>query len=329
MSIRKTGTILLLTALLLSILSGCGSNSYKAASSAMGNYEYADAVAETMAASRDFEVGVAEEDSDSGAENTADTLPENQKWVITMNIDTETEDMDAALSSLNQQIRELNGYIQEQNIRNGSSYSSSRYRSASLTVRIPAEQLDSFTASLTEFTNVVSSSRSAEDITLSYVDTETRITALETERERLLELMEQAETMSDLLEIESRLTDVNYELERYGSRLRTMDNQVSYATIYLSVREVKEYTPVAEQTLWEKISSGFLDSLKGLGTGIVNFFAWIVIKLPYLVVYGLILWGLGILIRRWRRRRAARKAVKKANNTPTKAPDDSDKENNS
>lgn len=328
MSIRKTGTILLLAALLLSILSGCGSKSYDAGSP-MENYEYADAVAETMAASRDFALAVTAEESGSGAENTADVLPENRKWVITMNIDTETEDMDTALDSLNRQIRELNGYVQEQNIRNGSTYSSSRYRSASLTVRIPAEQLDIFTSSLTEFTNVVSSSRSAEDITLSYVDTETRITALETERDRLLELMEQAETMSDLLEIESRLTDVNYELERYGSRLRTMDNQVSYATIYLSVREVKEYTPVAEQTLWEKISSGFLDSLKGLGNGIVNFFAWIVIKLPYLVVYGLILWGLGILFRRWRRRRAARKAAKKATNTPTKAPDNSDKESNS
>ena len=328
MSIRKTGTILLLTALLLSILSGCGSKSYTA-SSPMENYEYADAVAETMAASRDFALAVTAEESGSGAENTADVLPENRKWVITMNIDTETEDLDGALDSLNRQIRELNGYVQEQNIRNGSTYSSSRYRSASLTVRIPAEQLDIFTSSLTEFTNVVSSSRSAEDITLSYVDTETRITALETERDRLLELMEQAETMSDLLEIESRLTDVNYELERYGSRLRTMDNQVSYATIYLSVREVKEYTPVAEQTLWEKISSGFLDSLKGLGNGIVNFFAWIVIKLPYPVVYGLILWGLGILIRRWRRRRAARKAAKKASNTPPKSPDNSDKESNS
>ena len=328
MSIRKTGTILLLTALLLSILSGCGSKSYDAGSP-MENYEYADAVAETMAASRDFALAVTAEESGSGAENTADVLPENRKWVITMNIDTETEDLDGALDSLNRQIRELNGYVQEQNIRNGSTYSSSRYRSASLTVRIPAEQLDIFTSSLTEFTNVVSSSRSAEDITLSYVDTETRITALETERDRLLELMEQAETMSDLLGIESRLTDVNYELERYGSRLRTMDNQVSYATIYLSVREVKEYTPVAEQTLWEKISSGFLDSLKGLGNGIVNFFAWIVIKLPYLVVYGLILWGLGILFRRWRRRRAARKAAKKATNTPPKSPDNSDKESNS
>ena len=127
--------------------------------------------------------------------------------------------------------------------------------------------------------------------------------------------------MSDLLEIESRLTDVYYELERYGSRLRTMDNQVSYATIYLSIQEVTEYTPVMEQTLWERISSGFLTSLKGLGNGIVNFFAWVIIKLPYLVVYGLILWGLIVLFRRWRRGRKARKAARKANTTPSEAPE--------
>ena len=328
MSVRKTGTILLLTALLLSVLSGCGSKSYESGP-AMKNYQFADTVAETMAASEDFAMSVADAETGSGEDSIADALPENRKWVITMNIDTETEDLDGALDSLNRQIAALGGYIQEQNIRNGSSYSSLRYRNASMTVRVPAEQLDSFTASLTDFSNVVSSSRSAEDITLSYVDTETRITALETERDRLLELMEQAETMSDLLEIESRLTDVNYELERYGSRLRTMDNQVSYATIYLSVKEVKEYTPVQEQTLWERISSGFLASLKGLGNGIVNFFAWVIITLPYLVVYGLIGWGAVALIRRLRRRRKAKraeKAAKRAGTTPSESPE---KESNS
>ena len=327
MNMKKWMAICLAAVLTLGSLYGCGA---KNQTSETRTYE--EAYDEGYGIYQETAMADAAPMALNASQKTAGTsqqLPQNRKWVITMNIDTETEDMDTALDSLNRQIRELNGYVQEQNIRNGSTYSSSRYRSASLTVRIPAEQLDIFTSSLTEFTNVVSSSRSAEDITLSYVDTETRITALETERDWLLELMEQAETMSDLLEIESRLTDVNYELERYGSRLRTMDNQVSYATIYLSVREVKEYTPVAEQTLWEKISSGFLDSLKGLGNGIVNFFAWIVIKLPYLVVYGLILWGLGILFRRWRRRRAARKAAKKATNTPTKAPDNSDKESNS
>ena len=135
--------------------------------------------------------------------------------------------------------------------------------------------------------------------------------------------------MSDLLEIESRLTDVNYELERYGSRLRTMDNQVSYATVYLSIQEVKEYTPVQEQTLWERISSGFLSSLKGLGNGIVNFIAWIIIMLPYLVVFGLIGWGAAALIRRWRRGRKtkkAEKAAKRAGTTPSESPE---KESNS
>lgn len=319
MSIRKTGTILLLTALLLSILTGCGAGSYKA-DSAMEDYAYVDSIAETAPASNEFSMSVT--DAGSGyQEEAADVLPENRKWVITVDIDTETEDLDGALDSLNRQIGALGGYIQEQNIRNGSAYSSSRYRYASLTVRIPAEQLEAFTSSLTEFSNVVSSNRTAEDITLSYVDTETRITALETERDRLLELMEQAETMSDLLEIESRLTDVYYELERYGSRLRTMDNQVSYATIYLSIQEVTEYTPVMEQTLWERISTGFLTSLKGLGNGIVNFFTWVIIKLPYLVVYGLILWGLIVLFRRWRRGRKARKAARKANTTPSEAPE--------
>ena len=134
--------------------------------------------------------------------------------------------------------------------------------------------------------------------------------------------MEQAETMSDLLEIEDRLTDVNYELDRYTSRLRTMDNQVDYATVYLSVQEVKEYTPVQEQTLWKKISTGFVSSLKGLWQGLVDFFSWVVIKLPYLVVYGLILWGLSLLVRKLHRVKKAKKAAKQQ-------PDSPDQERNS
>ena len=143
---------------------------------------------------------------------------------------------------------------------------------------------------------------------------------LKTEQSRLLELMEQAETMSDLLEIEDRLTDVNYELDRYTSRLRTMDNQVDYATVYLSVQEVKEYTPVQE--LWKKISTGFVSSLKGLWQGLVDFFSWVVIKLPYLVVYGLILWGLSLLVRKLHRVKKAKKAAKQQ-------PDSPDQERNS
>ena len=69
--------------------------------------------------------------------------------------------------------------------------------------------------------------RLTENVTLQYVSTESRVKALETEQTRLLELLENAETMEDLLTIEARLTDVRWELENYASQLRVLDNQVN------------------------------------------------------------------------------------------------------
>lgn len=273
-----------------SLLTGCG------ATSKMTESAY-DAAAQ--------EVGEAM-DAGIGSSDTALALPENRKWIITVDMSAETDDLDALLSGLNQQIADLSGYVEDQNIYNGSTHSARRYRRASLTVRIPAEDVDGFTQQFSGIANVVSTNKSLEDVTLQYTDTKTRITALETEQTRLLELMEAAETMADLLEIEARLTEVRYELESYTSRLRLYDNQIDYATIYLSIDEVQEYTPV-EPTVWERISGGFQSSLKGLGTGLVDLLVWVLANLPYILVYGGICLGAIFFLRRHRRHRKAKK----------------------
>ena len=103
-------------------------------------------------------------------------------------------------------------------------------------------------------------------------------------REQLLEMMEQAETMSDLLAIESRLTEVNYQLESVASKLKTLENQVSYATVRLYITEVQEYTPVVEKTVWQRITEGFADSLECIWDGAVEIFVWILANSPYLVL---------------------------------------------
>mgnify|MGYP004608718181 CR=1 FL=1 len=157
-------------------------------------------------------------------------------------------------------------------------------------------------ATVEEAGNVVSSSRSTEDVTLQYVDTESRIAALKTEQTRLLELMEQAETMSDLLEIESRLTEVRGELERYASQLKVLDNQIDYATVNLSLSEVTEYTPVVEKSRLEKIRDGFVSSVKGVGNLILDFISFVLMNIPYILLFGLILWGLLALVKRHRRK---------------------------
>ena len=116
--------------------------------------------------------------------------------------------------------------------------------------------------------------------------------------------------MTDLLEIESRLTDVRYELENYTSQLKLYDNQIDYATIHLNITEVQEYTPVEEPSLWERIRDGFQDSLKALGENLQNLLVWLIVALPFLVIYGGIIAVIVVLIKKVRKNRKVKKDKK-------------------
>lgn len=301
---KKYVSLTLVLLLVVSLLAGCG------ASTGTSNKGYAamDAMMEE-AVEAPMEAPMAAQGNSLTTNDTggSQAIPENRKWIITVEMSAETEDLDAMLAQLDEHIKKLEGYVEDQNIYNGSTYSSRRYRNASLTVRIPAESVDQFTENVAGISNVTRSSKSLEDITLTYSATENRVKALQTEEARLLELMAQAENMSDLLEIEARLTDVRYELENYTTRLKGYDNKVDYATIYLDIEEVQEYTPVEEETLWERISGGFTDSLEGVGEGILDFIVWIIVSSPYLVVFGGIAVVIIIVIRNRRKRKAAKK----------------------
>lgn len=289
---KKLTTLLICAALLLSLLTACGANSMspQAAPAMKADYVMEEAAVEAPAA-----MNTASNSLKGAGETGSTALPENRKWVITVNMDAETEDLDGLMAGLDTEIAALGGYVEDQEIYNGSSYASRRHRNANLTVRVPADRVTDFTQAVSGIANVVSTNISRDDITLKYVDTESRVTALKTEEARLLELLAQAETMSDLLEIEARLSDVRYELENYASRLRVYDNQVDYATIYLFISEVQEYTPVAEKTVWERIRDGFKSSIEGVTEGFVDFFVWVIANSPYLVVWAVVI-AAGIFI---------------------------------
>ena len=171
-----------------------------------------------------------------------------------------------------------------------------------MTVRIPAEQLAGFVAHVGENANVLSTSEQTQDVTLQYADTEAKITALKTEQNRLLELLAEAQNLGEILEIEARLSDVTYELERYESQKRSYDNRIDYATVSLTIQEVLTLTPVAEPTVWTRIRDGFLESLEGVSDGIVDIFVFLIAGSPYIVVCGAVLWAIFALIRKLRRK---------------------------
>ena len=145
---------------------------------------------------------------------------------------------------------------------------------------------------------MISYSETADDVTLQYVDTESRIKALQVEQERLLELLSKAETMADLLEIEARLTDVRYELERYTANLRGLDNKVNYATVSLNIRQVRVLTEPEPETLWQRISRGFGDNLEDIGEDLTDFVVWLVVYSPQLILIAAVVIAIALLLRR-------------------------------
>ena len=123
-----------------------------------------------------------------------------------------------------------------------------RDRYAYLVLRIPADQLDNFVNGLKDTTNVRSFSENTEDVTLQYIDMDTHIRALREELDALFTMMEQADSMTDILSIQSQITDVRYEIESYESQLRVYDNQVNYSTIYLDLYEVTRESSTTGKT---------------------------------------------------------------------------------
>lgn len=289
---RKIWALLLTAMMTASLLAGCGGSSIETAA-AVEN-------AAAMDMAEEQEVLYSSSTSESGAVTT------EQKLIKRVNISAETEDLDTLLTGLGKKISELGGYIESQELFNGSAYSSYRSRSAYMTVRIPADKLSDFVGEVQGQSNVVSLNESQDDVTLKYVDTQSRMNALQAEQERLLELMGKAETMSDLLEVEQRLTEVRYELESVTSQMRVLENQVSYATVELYIDQVKVYTEVEEPSVGQRIASGFSRNLENIGEGLVDFFVWFVTYSPQLVFWALVIAAAVML-----GKRAARKQKEK------------------
>ena len=192
------------------------------------------------------------------AASTEDISSYEQKMITTWNLSMETEKYDEAMQQLQKSLEKAGGYIESQS----ESTDVSGIRSNDLTLRIPQEQAKDWVSGISDYGTITSKQQNQEDVTLEYVDMESRLKALRTEQESLLKLMEEAESVEDVIYIQSQLTDVNYEIESYESRLRVMDNQVSYDTVTLYLTEVSKET-VVDDSIGAQISETFNNSLAG------------------------------------------------------------------
>lgn len=317
MNTKKLIALLLTSLMLVSLLAGCGAVSKNMAMDAesfapMEDNALADGIYDSVIANRD-QFGKTDEVPDDKTPTVTD-----RKLIRKISMKTETENMDALLAAIDSKVAALGGYMENRNVYTGSRYSSySSNRSASLTIRIPKDKLDEFVAHVANESNVTSSNESSDDVTLTYVAVQSRMTALKKEEARLLELIDKAANLTELLELEKRLTEVRTDLENVTSQLLLYDNLVDYGTIDISIEEVQKLTPVAEPGFWTRIGTGFMESLRNLWSFLKELAIFLVVSLPYLLPIAAI-----VLVIVFSIRHSIRKKRKAAKSTHTPKPED-------
>lgn len=321
---KKQLTRAMISFLLIStLLTGCGasakSESYMIAETmAAGAMDmssnpefYPDDVVMEEATSEKVESESGDTGSGLNSTSTVNTTPAiNRKLIRTVNLNVETDAFDTLLETLNAEIAELNGYVEQSDISGNSMQSSRSRRWAHMTVRIPSTSLDMFITSVETNGNVTNKSETTTDVTLKYSDLESRKKSLTIEQDRIWELLEKADTLDAVIALEERLSEIRYELESMESQLRLYDNQVDYSTVHINIEEVKVYTPTAPESVGERIQKGFAKNLEGMKEFCVDLFVDLISSIPILVPVLAVILIVVFLIRKKLAGRKMKKMVK-------------------
>lgn len=208
----------------------------------------------------------------------------DRKLIKNADIDVQTKEFDEFLDSVDKAVAEAGGYTEGSDI-SGNSIYGTRNRYATLTLRIPAEKFDTFISAVDGFGTVTDREITVSDITSAYIDTASRIKALEAEQTALTGILENADNVTDTLEIYSRLSDVNAELDAYRSKLATYDRQVAYSEICIHVSEVERVEVVEEEGFFEEIKRKLVNNLKDIGEDARAFAVWFISSLPDIIIF--------------------------------------------
>lgn len=301
----KRRLLALTTALLLLFaLTACGSKEEAPAATAPASSATADAY---YGADMYYEA----ESTTSAA--GGETAVSGQKLIRTASLEMETMEFETTTAALTDLVSKLGGYMENSSVHNGRS----GYRYASYTVRVPAAQYEEFLNQAGTLCHETWRSASQEDISEVYYDTQGRLKTQQIKLERLQDLLAKAETMEDIITIESAISETEQQIDDLSGTLRHYDGKVDYATIEITLNEVYKYSNTEEapttftSRLVNSFSSGwsnFVDAMEDLIVGLAYGWMWIAI----LAVVGV------VAVRTVRKKTRTPKAMEKASDKQDK-----------
>lgn len=213
----------------------------------------------------------------SGAQTGSVYQNTRAKLIRRAELHIQTEQFDQSKAALDQLVASCGGYFENSSEYGGGYRDAYANRSGEYTVRVPAEKYDHFLSQTGELGYVTSKTESSEDVGERYYDTESRLKTQRTKQERLLALLEKAESMEDIISLENALSDVEYQIEQYSSELNRYDALIGFATFNVYLNEVNRVTQEVGETssLGARMAAGFQSSFRGMIQGGRDLLIWL------------------------------------------------------
>jgi hypothetical protein len=251
-----------------------------------------------------------------GAEEDTPLAVTQRKIIFTVSLRIETLRYDDSISDFEKLVADSQGFVQESRVETSTGINGSQsLRTATYTVRIPSDKLSQFRNAMGDIGTVTLNTIKGDDVTDQYFDAQTRLGSLQVQETRLLELLEEAGSLSDILDIEDRLSKVRYEIESLTGTLAQLDSLVDMSTVTVEIYEVEALTEPVPESFFGQVSSVFEKSVKALVETLRVLSLVVVAVLPFAVIVGIVLAIVLVLhARSVRRSKAKRDALTAANN---------------
>ena len=192
-----------------------------------------------------------------------------------------------------------NGYISNQSQESG--YNSN----GSMTVRVPKDKADDFLSELKTQDSIEVSDYSddLEDVTMQYTDVDSRLQSAKVAKERYMSMLERAETVSDVLQIQERIDEIIANEESYQRQLTAMNSQIEYTTIQIDYRcAVNKEKP----SIVSRVGQALIELVDEAFGAFLNAFTWFVLCIIWLIfiipVMCLVVRAFMFAIGKWKKR---------------------------
>ena len=274
-----------------------------------------------------------EESSDLDTEDTGEgvTTVEDNKINLEMlvysgRLRIKTDTFNESVAKFKADIVANKGFIEHQELDTGwNMYDTRRdIQTFSAVVRIPSSTFATVMDGAETYGKVIESSTDVENIAREYAGASASLEVYEAKYQRYLELLKQANGVTEMVELEREITNIEREMSVYRSQLEVMDTDLAYSTLNVTISNRIDDLEVAEDTFVSRVGQAFKDSIRWFLRFLENLIIWIILYWWYIAFFILVVLGIRFVGRKWRAKHP-RKPVKMKVNLLKKEPEDKDK----